>query len=143
MSSPNCRHEIGYTPGDPDYATLALEDFPRSPGPHPPAASPHASGPSLDGGLRVTQLHGSPGPLDWTATEERLARIHQKLEDLNREAGAAISDTVRGLLDDASVDAETRRDQISTRLMEAFRLHQSRAAFSCLYELNAAHLYQQ
>ncbi|MEX1025369.1 MAG: RNA polymerase sigma factor [Planctomycetota bacterium] len=35
---------------------------------------------------------------------------------------------------------ESVRDGLSTRLMELFRLHQSRAAFGLLYELNAQHL---
>lgn len=91
----------------------------------------------------MTQPHGSPGPLDWTATEERLTRIRPKLEEMKLEAGEAIFEHVRAGLDDESRDAELRRDLVSTRLMEAFRSHQSRTAFACLYELNAAHLYQQ
>jgi RNA polymerase sigma-70 factor (ECF subfamily) len=91
----------------------------------------------------VTQLFASQGPLDWTATEERLARIHTKLDDVRLEAGEAASESVRSILGDLSRDPELRRDQVSTRLMEAFRLHHSRAAFACLYELNAAQLYQQ
>ncbi len=91
----------------------------------------------------MTQLYGSPGPLDWTANEERLARIRPKLEDLRRETGEATWESVRASLDDEEKEAEARRDQVSTRLMEAFRVHNSKAAFACLYELNAAHLYQQ
>ena len=77
----------------------------------------------------MTQPHGSPGPLDWTATEERLARIRPKLEDVRQETGEAVFGHVLASLDDGSLDAELRRDQVSTRLMEAFRLHQSKAAF--------------
>jgi RNA polymerase sigma-70 factor (ECF subfamily) len=91
----------------------------------------------------VTQLHGSPGPLDWTATEERLVRIRPKLEDVRSEVGESTFALLCTVLEDGSRDAELRRDQVSTRLMEAFRSHQSKAAFACLYELNAAHLYQQ
>jgi len=91
----------------------------------------------------VTQVFGSPGPLDWTAAEERLERIRPKLDDLQREIGPEGTARLRAILDDGSRDADARRDQASTRLMEAFRLSQSRAAFSFLYELNAAHLYQQ
>jgi len=91
----------------------------------------------------VTQVFGSPGPLDWTAAEERLERIRPKLEEIRREAGAFDAKTILEVLDDGEREGDARRDLISTRLMEVFRLHQSRAAFSCLYELNAAHLYQQ
>jgi RNA polymerase sigma-70 factor (ECF subfamily) len=91
----------------------------------------------------VTLAFGSPGPLDWTAAEERLERTRAKLDELRREAGAQVHDEVLAILEDTSGEAEVRRDQVSTRLMDAFRLHRSRAAFACLYELNAAHLYQQ
>jgi len=36
--------------------------------------------------------------------------------------------------------AEQQRDQLATRLMEVFRIHQSRAAFGLLYELFGPHL---
>lgn len=91
----------------------------------------------------MTQLHGSPGPLDWTANEDRLARIRSKLADVRREVGEATYESLLSALDDEGRDAEMRRDLVSTRLMEAFRLYSSKAAFACLYELNAAHLYQQ
>ncbi|MSR60845.1 MAG: RNA polymerase sigma factor [Planctomycetes bacterium] len=91
----------------------------------------------------MTQVFGSPGPLDWTAAEGRLERIRPKLEEIRREAGAFDAQSILSVLDDAGREVDARRDLISTRLMEVFRLHQSRAAFSCLYELNAAHLYQQ
>jgi RNA polymerase sigma-70 factor (ECF subfamily) len=90
----------------------------------------------------VTQVFGSPGPLDWTAAEERLERIRPKLEEVRRETGPE-ADALLGLLDDAARPADARRDHLSTRLMELFRVHQSRTAFACLYELNAAHLFQQ
>lgn len=90
----------------------------------------------------MTQVFGSPGPLDWTAAEERLERIRPKLEEVRRETGPG-ADALLAVLDDPARTAETRRDHLSTRLMELFRLHQSRAAFACLYELNAAHLFQQ
>jgi RNA polymerase sigma-70 factor (ECF subfamily) len=91
----------------------------------------------------VTQPNGSPGPLDWTATEVRLARIRPKLDEVRQEAGEAVFERVLTSLQDESRDPELRRDQVSTSLMEAFRAHQSRSAFTCLYELNASHLYQQ
>jgi len=91
----------------------------------------------------VTQTFGSPGPLDWTAVEERLDRIRPKLDEVRREAPGFEPAAVQAIVDDTELDAETRRDRVSTRLMEVFRLHTSRAAFGLLYELNAAHLYQQ
>ena len=91
----------------------------------------------------MTQVFGSPGPLDWTAAEGRLEKIRPKLEEIRREAGTFDAQSILSVLDDAGREVDARRDLISTRLMEVFRLHQSRAAFSCLYELNAAHLYQQ
>ena len=83
------------------------------------------------------------GPLDWTAAEERLERIRPKLAELLEEVGTDGAEEARAILDDGEVPPELRRDRLSTRLMEAFRTRQSRVAFACLYELNAAHLYQQ
>jgi len=91
----------------------------------------------------VTQAFGSSGPLEWTAPAERLERTRSKLEELGKEVGAAAAHEVRALLEDPAREADVKRDQVSTRLMEIFRLHQSKTAFTCLYELNAAHLYQQ
>ncbi len=91
----------------------------------------------------MTQLFGTPGPLDWTAAEERLERIRPLLNEVAQEAHGFDPDSVRAILDDPARDAETRRDLVSTRLMEVFRLHASRASFGLIYELNAAHLYQQ
>jgi len=81
--------------------------------------------------------------MDWTAVAERLDRIRPKLEELRREVPEFDLGGLWSVLDDGDRDAETRRDLVSTRLMEVFRLHQSRVAFGALYELNAAHLYQQ
>lgn len=91
----------------------------------------------------MTQAFGASGPLDWTAVEDRLELIRLRLEDLRRESGAAVAEEVAALLDDPTLDPEMRRDLASTRLMEAFRLGQGRTAFACLYELNAAQIYQQ
>jgi RNA polymerase sigma-70 factor, ECF subfamily len=91
----------------------------------------------------VTQAFGSTGPLDWTATEERLEGIRHKLEEVRHEAGDSAADSLTAILADLSREVESRRDQLSTALMEVYRLHGSRAAFACLYELNAAQLYQQ
>jgi RNA polymerase sigma-70 factor (ECF subfamily) len=90
---------------------------------------------------------GTPCPLagaiDWTGAEEVLQGIRGKLEEVSREAQGFDVRPLREILDDGARDPELRRDLVSTRLMEVFRLHQSRAAFGLLYELNAAHLYQQ
>ena len=91
----------------------------------------------------MTHASSSSGPLDWTATEERLERIAPKLEEVRREAGDAATTPLFAILADDQRDAEARRDQLSTALMEIYRLHSSRAAFACLYELNAAQLHQQ
>lgn len=91
----------------------------------------------------MTRAFESAGPLDWTAADERLERIRPRLAELGQEAGAEAAAEARAILEDGELAPEQRRDRVSTRLMEAFRLHQSRAAFACLYELNAAHLYQQ
>jgi len=91
----------------------------------------------------VTQGFGSPGPLDWTATGDRTERIRSRLEEVAQEVAEVDSGDFSDLLEDPALEADARRDALSTRLMEVFRLHQSRAAFGLLYELNAAHLYQQ
>ncbi len=91
----------------------------------------------------MTQFPGTPGSLDWITAEERLDRIRPKLEEVAAEARGFDLGGVSSILDDPAFDAEEKRDLVSTRLMEVFRLHHSRAAFGMLYELNAAHLYQQ
>jgi len=91
----------------------------------------------------VTQLFGSPGPLDWTAAADRLERIRPRLDEVAQEVADFDLAGAAAILDDAERSPEARRDLVSTRLMEVFRLSSSRTAFSCLYELNAAHLYKQ
>jgi RNA polymerase sigma-70 factor (ECF subfamily) len=83
----------------------------------------------------LTGEFGTPLPLDWGASEERLAFLRHKLVEIGEEFAA--------VLDDPARDIEEKRDWISTRLMESFRSGQNRAAFGLLYELNAASLYQQ
>ncbi len=85
-----------------------------------------------------------PPPLDWTAgAEERLERVRPKLAEVAGEIGVRGVEEWAAILDDGARDAEAKRDALSTSLMEVFRLHESRAAFGLLYELNAGHLYQQ
>lgn len=91
----------------------------------------------------MTQLFGSPGPLDWTAAADRLERIRPQLDELAGEVAEFDLAGASAILDAEEKSPETRRDLLSTRLMEVFRLTGSRTAFSCLYELNASHLYQQ
>lgn len=91
----------------------------------------------------MTQAFGSNGPLGWTATEEQLAGIGSKFEEVRRETSDEGGATLLAILGEEGPDAEGRRDRLSTKLMELYRLHGSRAAFACLYELNAPALYQQ
>lgn len=91
----------------------------------------------------MTQVFGSPGPLDWTAAADRLERIRPKLDELAQEVAEFDLAGATSILDDGERSPEARRDLVSTRLMEVFRISGNRTAFSCLYELNAAHLYQQ
>jgi len=91
----------------------------------------------------VTHSFGSTGPLEWTAIGERLEGVRSKLVELADEVGTTGAAGIRAALDDDAYETEARRDVASTRLMELFRLHHSRTAFTCLYELNGAHLYQQ
>ncbi|NOT30943.1 MAG: RNA polymerase sigma factor [Planctomycetes bacterium] len=91
----------------------------------------------------MTQAFGSTGPLDWTATEEQLAGIGSKFEEVRRETSDEGGAALLAILDEECAGPEGRRDRISTMLMELYRLHSSRAAFALLYELNAPALYQQ
>ena len=80
----------------------------------------------------------------WTATggvdrgllHARLLEVARDIEGLDTTALAAV-------VDDTERNYESVRDALSTRLMEVFRLHRSRAAFGLLYELNRQHLQQQ
>ena len=73
------------------------------------------------------------------------ARVRLRVDEIEREI-AGESGTVerlRGILDDAGRTAESKRDALSTQVMDLFRVHRSRAAFGLLYELNGQHLLQQ
>ena len=86
---------------------------------------------------------GSPPPLDWAASAERLERIRDKFTEVGKESEQSALTLLEAILEDQQRDVEEKRDGISTRLMEIFRVHRSRTAFGLLYELNAAPLHQQ
>lgn len=91
----------------------------------------------------MSQAFGASGPLEWVGIDERLGRARERLEDIRGECPEFEPAQAESLLDDGDLTHEARRDHLSTRLMEAFRLSKSRTAFGLLYELNASHLYQQ
>jgi RNA polymerase sigma factor (sigma-70 family) len=62
---------------------------------------------------------------------------------LRKELPRAEAVRILGCIDDPERNADSVRDSVSTRLMEAFRLHAGRASFGLLYELNSAHLLAQ
>jgi RNA polymerase sigma factor (sigma-70 family) len=72
--------------------------------------------------------------------------LRERVEEVRRECVGAEPEPFEGMravLDDATRATDAVRDGLSTRLMEVFRLHRSRAAFGLLYELNRQHLLQQ
>ena len=75
---------------------------------------------------------------------DRLADLARdmELEPGSQEAEEALA-PLRAILQDPERSAESRRDALSTRCMEIFRLCRSRTAFGLLYELNGSHLLQQ
>jgi RNA polymerase sigma-70 factor (ECF subfamily) len=91
----------------------------------------------------MSQAFGASGPLEWVGIDERLDQARERLGDVAGECPEFERERAEGILDDGELTHEARRDHLSTRLMEAFRLSKSRTAFGLLYELNASHLYQQ
>ena len=76
--------------------------------------------------------------------------LRQRLSEVARDMGLLTEpeasegvEHLRVILDDVTRTAESRRDAVSTQLMEVFRVHRSRTAFGLLYELNGQHLLQQ
>ena len=65
-----------------------------------------------------------------------LERIEQLAGDLEPGEG----ERLEGIIADRTRAPESLRDAVSTRLMDCFRLTQSRGAFGLLYELNGPHL---
>ena len=76
---------------------------------------------------------------DRAALRLRLAELVQDVDELTD----ADLEPLRQILDDDDRTHEQARDALSTRVMELFRLHRSRACFGLLYELNGPHLVQQ
>jgi RNA polymerase sigma factor (sigma-70 family) len=71
------------------------------------------------------------------------AGLKARILALRKELPRAEALRVLACIDDPARSAESVRDAVSTRLMEAFRLHAGRACFGLLYELNCAHLLVQ
>jgi RNA polymerase sigma-70 factor (ECF subfamily) len=91
-------------------------------------------------------LNADPGPLaagvaawDKPLLRERLGEVRRECPGLEASALAELG----VIVEDDARSQELLRDALSTRLMEVFRVHRSRAAFGLLYELNRAHLLQQ
>ncbi len=75
--------------------------------------------------------------------EGRSERVLERIREIARENPGFDTSSLAEILADNSPDEEAKRDALSTRLMEIFRLHGSRSAFGLLYELNGEHLYLQ
>ena len=67
-------------------------------------------------------------------------RIRERLGEVAREVPGIDLAPLHAVLEDTARSGESKRDALSTRLMDVFRLHQSRSAFGLLYELNGQHL---
>lgn len=77
-----------------------------------------------------------------TAALDR-AGLKARVLALRKELPRPLTVQVLGFVEDEARTAESVRDAVSTRLMEAFRLHSGRGTFGLLYELNSAHLLTQ
>ena len=69
--------------------------------------------------------------------------VRRRLTEVSREIEEQGIDHLLAILEDGERTLESKRDALSTQLMELFRLYRSRAAFGLLYELNGQHLLQQ
>ena len=69
--------------------------------------------------------------------------LRLRLGEVRHEASRYKPEAFEAILEDPERTHESCRDRLSTRLMELFRVHQSRAASGLLYELNAHHLLLQ
>ena len=77
------------------------------------------------------------------AGEDLRGRLKGRLEDLEAEVGKAELAGMLAILAERERGAESVRDALSTRLMEAFRQGTGRGSFGLLYELNNQHLLVQ
>jgi len=66
--------------------------------------------------------------------------LFERIEQLAGDLEPGESERIEGIINDRARAPESVRDAVSTRLMECFRLTQSRGAFGLLYELNGPHL---
>ncbi len=80
---------------------------------------------------------------DGAAAPAAFERVRRRLDEVSREVGNASIDHLTAILEDTERSADSKRDALSTQLMEFFRLYKSRATFGLLYELNGQHLLQQ
>ena len=71
------------------------------------------------------------------------AGLKARVLALRKEIPRAEAALILACIDDEKRSAESLRDAVSTRLMEAFRLHAGRSSFGLLYELNSTHLLVQ
>jgi RNA polymerase sigma factor (sigma-70 family) len=73
-------------------------------------------------------------------TEAGAPLLLEHIEQLAGELEPGERERIEGIVTDSARAPESLRDAVSTRLMECFRLTQSRGAFGLLYELNGPHL---
>ena len=72
-----------------------------------------------------------------------LERLPERVESLKGEVKLAERKRMLALIADTTRTPESLRDALSTRLMESFRIEQTKNCFGLLYELNSQHLYAQ
>ncbi|HPF15195.1 MAG: sigma-70 family RNA polymerase sigma factor [Planctomycetes bacterium] len=93
--------------------------------------------------MQATDPIHSQNPLEGDGAVGRLIeRIGQFGTGDNPIAGHLVR-AMQAILADATRSMESRRDALSTQLMEAFRLHAHRGSFGLLYELNGGPLLAQ
>lgn len=69
------------------------------------------------------------------AAEAQRALILDRLVEIEREVKKGELEALVAILDNPEKTVEARRDALATRLMELYRVHESRAAFGLLFEL--------
>lgn len=90
--------------------------------------------------MQVTDPHPADPPL---SVELLQGQLRGRILDVGSEIRAADLAAIQSVLDEGGRSAESVRDAVSTRLMEAFRQGAGRGAFGLLYELNSQHLLVQ